>query len=693
MNNLTTLNELISKDNQTDLIIFCHQFLSNEELKEFLILCNKEYRKGTPLIPDKTFDILENIYKENNPISIDVNMNWDNRKQNLPILMSGLIPVKTIDQLQKWAKNNNISLSTLALITLKLDGLSLLVDEETKQAWTSGDGEKGQRSDIWYKELSGYSNYQYEFYSIGEVIISKKNFEKYKDKFSNGRNMIAGVMNSKDLPSKELLSDIDYIRYTCKYKDGIERDKKTQIEDLNKLNSVQLPYIEIELSKITDELINDLFTEWSMDYEIDGLVIDINDKDIRSKLGIKENTFEPNYAVKFKGDFEEIKESEIISITDDINKFGYFTPVIQINPVSCNGAVVSNVTASNYKFINDIKLKIGSKVTIKRSGMVIPKLVSIDGEKIPYIDKCDKVSDYEKDFNILMNKRKHIDIKLREECPHCKTKLVWNDSNVHLMCPNSNCDGIKFKNLVSFFTTLKTEEVNEPTIEVLYKSGYKSVLDILSMSKQQFLKLPKFQERKSETVFTNIHKAVSNITVSQLQHASGLFEGLGEKKLDIFNNYISNHSEKELLNELNERFFTKKEYNEKLFEDISDEELDKMEMENELKGISSILAKKYLDNIDKFKLFYESIKQFITFKMESKTDNSNKDKFVFTGFRDTNLKLLIEQNNGVVLDSLTKECKYLVVKDINSNSSKVVKAKKDGIKILSIDNVQEMFKL
>ena len=94
-------------------------------------------------------------------------------------------------------KSNNIPDNELLVVTPKYDGISLVVNESEDKAWTRGDGEVGQMSDDYFAKMND-KHCGVDLFSFGEAIMSKSNFQKYKDKFANPRNMVAGLFNRDD---------------------------------------------------------------------------------------------------------------------------------------------------------------------------------------------------------------------------------------------------------------------------------------------------------------------------------------------------------------------------------------------------------------------------------------------------------------------------------------------------------------
>src|SRR5664279_1043707 len=175
---------------------------------------DSNYRAGTPICSDEAYDRLVEELTEKFPDSEllrkGIVEQKVSRKQPLPLPMFSLNKAKTVEEIKQWLKSNNVSEDELLIITPKYDGISLVVNEFNKQAWTRGDGEFGQESKWHFNKLRGTNTDPHTIYSFGEAIMSKENFQKHKDQYANPRNMVAGLFN-RDTTVEEL-QDVDYIR-------------------------------------------------------------------------------------------------------------------------------------------------------------------------------------------------------------------------------------------------------------------------------------------------------------------------------------------------------------------------------------------------------------------------------------------------------------------------------------------------
>lgn len=604
-----------------------------EEVKRL----NNLYRTGDSEISDPEFDRLIDTIKmvdpENEIFKSGVLETVDDinpeRKDTLKFPMFSLDKYPTLEDIKKWLTNNHLPLSTILICTAKYDGISILKNELTNLAWSRGDGTIGETMHEHYKKLNDKCS-PIDLYTIGELLFPKAAFKSqvfYRDNgepFKNARNMMGGLKNS-DTPS-DYLKLSKHVRYGFADED-YSLNKSEQLDFISKYLKT-VPYKTFRADELNIDELNALYAEWSIEFDIDGLVLDIDDKDIRRKLGRGTNN-NVAYAKAFKNpDWAEKAKTTINEIVYEISKQGYLKPVGLLTPVDLEGVTVSRVTLNNAKFVKDNDLGVGSEVVIIRSGMVIPKIVEVikaTGFKMPVM------KDYE---------------------------IFWNDNEVELCVAGTEEQQIK-KN-ISFFEILSTDNVSEGVINQLYESGYKTIKDILNLTVSDLEKLDRFGKRKAEIVYNSIKKSTSNVNLAKLMHASGFFNNLGSKKIDL----LMDFTEKPTIDEI-----------------------------IKVDGFSDISANSYLDGYDVFYEWLQTVPQITieSTKKEAPTSDFLKDKsFCFTGVRRKDLEEIIISKSGKIASGVSKNLTYLVCKDRYAGSLKLVKAEELGVILLSIEELEKI---
>jgi DNA ligase (NAD+) len=593
---------------------------------------NLAYRTGNSIMSDSDYDGLSELLYSYDPENeyfnkVGIEVLDDSRKVKLPIPMFSMNKIKTMEEISDWCRLKGISKNEEVIITPKFDGLSLCVDETKDTATTRGDGFIGQNSNEHYKLINNKLNKNTNFsITYGEAIMSKKVFlDKYSKEFANPRNLVAGMLNSKTL--HDILEDIDYIKYGGII-DGLST-KKELIDELNNNQEIKVSYHISKISDLSENLLIDLFKEWSIDYEIDGLIIEINNLNIQEELGRETSTSNPCFSRAFKHiSFVENKITTVTGITWNVSKQGLLKPVLQVEPINLDGVTVSNVTGNNAKFVKDNGLGIGSKVRIIRSGMVIPKIVEILETVEFVIPTIEGV------------------------------ELVWNDAGIELMTANKT-DEQTIKQNIAFFEILDTDNVGEGVVRQLYEAGYKTIESILKITINDLESIDRFGKRKATIVYNAIKKSVLNVSLSKLQHATGIFMGLGSKKLILLEDFTTKPTFDEVMN---------------------------------IEGFAEISTKTYLDNYDNFFEFIKDLPITIEKKVEAvKVGNDLEGmNFIFSGVRRTDLEEIIESRGGKIASSVSKNTSHLVMKSKGSGSSKENKAIALGVKIFTVDELENL---
>lgn len=603
------------------------------ELKERIVKANEAYRIGEPIMSDKDYDQLVEeleLLSPNDDVLTKVGhvVADETRKAKLPIEMASMNKIKSMDDINDWCRLKNITSHNFVIITPKYDGLSLCVNETTSEAWTRGDGTYGQKSNEHYSRIGNHLSETNFSFTYGEVMMSKKTFlEKYSSDFANPRNLVAGLLNSKE--ATDALRDCDYIKYGAIQSRNMFQSKKQILDELNSGQSIKVPYHICRISDITEELLINLFHEYSIDYEIDGLIIEINDLNTQITLGRETSSNNPVWARAFKHpSFEQSAETEIIGISWNISKQGYLKPTLHISPVKLDGVTVSNVTGNNARFVKDMGIGVGAKVIVKRSGMVIPIIADVIETvefQMPDVDNID-----------------------------------WNENGVELVTLTET-DDQKLKKNISFFEILEADNVSEGVITQLWDAGYKTISDILNLTTSDLEKIDRFGKRKAKIVHDSIQKSVTNVSLSKLQHATGIFKGLGSKKLLLLEDFVTKPTVDQVMS---------------------------------IEGFAEISAKSYVDSYDEFFDFVKDLPITITEKVEVvKTGNDLDGKqVVFTGVRRKDLEEVIVSRGGVIGGSVSKNTTHLVMKAKGSGSSKETKAVSLGVTILTVEELEDLLK-
>ncbi len=628
------------------------------------------YNTGDPVLDDDDFDELLDIFRINSPDNpllneIGAPIRSEIVKEPLPYWMGSMNKVKpNTKELTSWLNKNK----SPYIISEKLDGVSALLsfnfdEPNTIMLYTRGDGKMGQNisyliplldlnNDTILKKVKTTK------ISIrGELIMKQSLFkEKYSATYPKCRSLVSGNINAKK-PNTNIIRDMDFIGYEVilDEKEDNEKNSKTinnisiekQFKLIKKLNfkCVNYKILKEELSSelLTKELL-DMKTK--SEYEIDGIIISNNKSNIKNKSG------NPKYAVAFKTKLDEqMKTTSVVDVEWNPSKHGTLIPRIKFKPIVIGGDTIKYTTGFNAKYIKDNCIGIGSKLNIIRSGDVIPyinEVISISNNKKPDLPDKEKYGEWK-----------------------------WNETKVDIvLIDRGSSKAVKIKELMSFFATLKVSGVSEGIITKLVDNGFDSIKTICSMSIDSFLTLSGIKDKMASKLYNNIHTIIDKpIILSKLMAATNIFKGgLGEKKLSVVVNKYPNVMKKDTMS-------------------INDIML--------CDGFSQKTSKAFLTGFKEFKRFIED-HPFIKYEVKSKSSvfasssggNSKlKDKYiVITGFRDSSLEENIESMGGKIQHSINRKTTLVIVKDINSITSKINKAKELNIELLTIEQFKNKYK-
>jgi DNA ligase (NAD+) len=609
-----------------------------QQLRGLITEANKAYRSGSPILSDAEYDVLVEKLETLNPSDALLQAVGANvvtgRKCALFAPMASMNKVKTVDELNAWLLSKGMPYNAELIVMPKYDGVSGLVNERSKEAYTRGDGRVGQDIADHYGVCCGYIDKALPLKVVGEFIISKAAFTtRYATTFKNGRNMVSGLVNKED--ASEPMYYTDYIRYGLAQGEACAYGTKAELLDyLNTLQPVAVPYMIFKADELNEVELFDLFEEWAQEYELDGLIVEVNSMAVQYRLGTETNG-NPAYARAYKGSFEQLATTTVEQVNWDISKQGYYKPVIQISPVNLDGVLVTNITGNNARYIQTLGIGKGAVVTVKRSGMVIPQIVAVD-----------KPTTRE---------------DLPTECYHCGHDLEWNDNEVELLCTYSECDGVAFKKALSFFIHMGVENMKEGVLRQLWDNGLDSLSSILSATVVDLEDIDGFGRSKATKIHKSIHEKMVSVSMAQLMHASGCFHGLGSTKLAAVC---------------------------ELTADATREDIVKVD------GFSDKSADIYLKGLAEFWPFYDSLPVQIGIAggdaVNVVSDDFTGMRFCFTGFRNHDWEKEIKSRGGVYSDSLTKQTTHLVMKVKGSGSGKEAKALKYGAIILDWDEFKRM---
>ena len=473
---------------------------STTVLIEFATYSANQYHAGESVISDKLFDELYDEIKKRDPKNEflkKVGFEATKNKVELPYYMGSMDKLKTseLDKLNKWSKKFN---KYDYVIMDKLDGISGLFVKEGNSVkfYTRGNGSVGQ--DITYlintiPDLKKISKLKDDIVIRGEIIISKKKWLKYESEFSNARNMVSGLVNSKSIHTN-IMKDIDFVVYEI-MEPRMRMSEQVKYLDKHKINTV---YNEILDKKDLDfEMLDEILIDRRENslYEVDGIIIM---DDSLNEVNYEGN---PDFAFAFKDASEKLTADVIVKDVEwNISKDGYIKPKLILEPTKLSGVVISNATAFNAKYIIDNKIGPGSVVKIIRSGDVIPHVLEVL--------KTAKVKMPDVDYE-------------------------WNETEVDLIAVGDKTDNQIIKELTFFADKMDIANLSEGLIKNFVENDIDDIFKIINISKADLLKLDGFKDKLVNKIYDNIQTAMENATLVQFMNATNIFgHNFGHKRLE-----------------------------------------------------------------------------------------------------------------------------------------------------------------
>jgi DNA ligase (NAD+) len=483
----------------------------------------KYYVKNSPSISDREYDSLYYRLKElekrypqwvtSDSPTQRVGGKVEQRFQQIahPVPMLSLDNTYNVDEVRAFHQRIIKGLPDVAedsieyIVELKIDGLAVALTYEAGRlvrGATRGDGKKGEDITANLKTIRSIpleiSSEPFKKIEVrGEVYMPKKEFQRLntiremegKSPFANPRNAAAGALRVLD-PAITDSRKLGIFIYTV----GFLHNNicKTHLELQQTLASLRFPINEHNrlCSNFEDTIAT--IEEWrqrknNLDYEVDGLVIQLNSLAHRKKLG---NTSKfPRWAVAYKYEAEQV-ETEILKIVCQVGRTGSITPVAYLEPVFVSGSTVSRATLHNEDEIKRKDIRVGDRVVIEKAGEIIPKVVRL-------VDPTGK---------------RKAPFAMPTVCPECQMEIFRPKGEAAWRCVNAICPA-QLKERLKHFASRKAMDIDHmgpAVIEQLVESGrVKSFSDLYTLKKDEVAGLERLAEKSAKNLIDAIEKSKS----------------------------------------------------------------------------------------------------------------------------------------------------------------------------------------
>ena len=548
----------------------------------------------------------------------------------------------------------------------KMDGLSgsLLYEKGIlKRAATRGDGLIGENITDNVKTIKSVPlklNKEIDIEVRGEIYMSKKSFEDCNKKrkennenlFANPRNAAAGSVRQLDskIAAKR---NLDFMAYflpnPSKYGIKTQSEALDFLKELGFKTNYKLNGIAKNVNDIISYIDNLSTKRDSLPFEIDGVVLKVNNLDDEEKLGFTQRV--PRWGIAYKFPAKEVL-TKLKEIKFTVGRTGKITPNAIFSPVHVAGSIVSKATLHNEDYCLDKDVRVGDIISIRKAGDVIPEVVEVKKER--------RVGS-------------EIPFKMIENCPMCGMVLEKKDSNY--FCTNKLCPARKIEALIHFVSrdTMNIEGLGERIIEDFYNMKFiNSISDIYKLyeHKEDLIELEGFGEKSVNNLLSSIEHSKEN-SLEKVLFALGI-RHVGKKTAKILAKRYKN------------------------IDNLINASLDELTNINDIGEIIAKSVRKYLDNKDNIKLINELKEVGLNFSYNEGEINDKLDgmTFVLTGtlekYKREELTKLLEDKGAKVTSSVTKKTTGVIVGD--KPGSKYDKALKLGITIYKEEDIEELIK-
>lgn len=541
----------------------------------------------------------------------------------------------------------------------KIDGLSVsLIYEKGKlvSAATRGNGTVGE--DITHnaktiKAIPLQLKKNIDIEVRGEIYMDKKTFdninnqrkEKGLELFQNTRNLASGTirqLDSKIAAQRKLNNFIYHLPNPEDFDIKTHYDALIFMKELGFRVNIENNAIVKDINKVLLYIKKQGEKRESLPYDIDGIVIKLNDIEEQHKMGFTAKY--PKWATAYKFPATEVL-TKLNDIIFTVGRTGQITPNAVLEPVLIQGSTVSRATLHNEKYVIQKDLKIGDIVSLRKAGDVIPEVVESIKERR---------NGTEKEFVMIHN------------CPICGSELILSNTKIDYFCKNDSCPARKIESLIHFVSreAMNIEGLGEKIIEDFYNYGYiKTIVDIyrLGIHKKEITTLEGYGNKSVDNLLESIEKSKKN-PLNRLIMALGI-PGIGSKTALILA---------------------------KKYKNIDNLKMATVEELQNIYDIGGILAQNifnYFNNIETLALI-DQLKVLglnMTYEDENLDYNyliTNK-KIVITGtlinYKRDQLKEILKKYNADVIESVSKNTDLVIVGD--NPGSKFDKAQKLGIEI------------
>lgn len=327
----------------------------------------------------------------------------------------------------------------------------------------------------------------------GEVYWPRKTFDAYNaarvsngmDAFANPRNGAAGTLKQLD-PKAVARRGLAFLAHG--FGEMSERIADTAGETFEKLAQWGIPtgsFVKIckDIAEVRSVIVEWLEKRDTVDYETDGMVVKVDELDLREILGATSKY--PRWCIAYKYEAERA-ETVLREVSFQVGRLGTITPVAHFEPVQLAGTTVSNASLHNFDQIARLDVRVGDSIMVAKAGEIIPQVVEVLREKRPPDAK---------------------EIERPQTCPVCQDKVVQDEGGVYLRCANPECPA-QFKERLAFFAgrgQMDIENLGPAVIEQIVEAGLvKHFADLYGLKQSNLAGLERMGDKSSRKLLAAV---------------------------------------------------------------------------------------------------------------------------------------------------------------------------------------------
>jgi len=495
------------------------------ELRELIHSYNTQYYiHSISLVSDYEFDQLlkeleeleikyPELYDANSPtkrVGGDITKSFETVLHKYPMLsLSNSYSKDDIADFDQRVKKI-IDVPLTYICELKYDGVAISIiykNGNLVKAITRGDGTQGEDVTNNVRTISSIplvlnGDYPENLEVRGEIMYSKSVFKELNQNrekqglalFSNPRNSASGTLKLQDssIVAKRKLDCFIYAVYLDNHKINSLFLQYNYLAQFGfKIPSVEYKYVK-QVNDVSG--IMNFINYWEerkedLPFEIDGIVIKVNEIDIQKEIGNTSKS--PRWAIAYK--YKAVQVSTVLEdIVYQVGRTGAITPVANLKAVEISGTIVKRASVHNADQIEKLDLRIKDIVFVEKGGEIIPKITGVDHSKRN------------------ANSSKFV---FSSKCPECSSELVRDEGEAHHYCLNSNLCPPQIKGKIIHFIgrkQLNIDGIGQETIEQLYNEKLiKNIADLFALKKQDLLPLERMAEKSAENIIKGIQQSKS----------------------------------------------------------------------------------------------------------------------------------------------------------------------------------------